>query len=34
MKGKQKQKAAHGIDAQANVLAGIRWAHEYQVLEV
>jgi hypothetical protein len=36
MKGKQKQNSAipHGVNAQAKVLAGIRWAHEYQVLAI
>ena len=36
MKGKQEKNAAipHGINADAKVLASIRWAHEYQVLAV
>jgi hypothetical protein len=36
IKEKQKKNAAipHGIDADAKVLAGIRWAHEHQVLAV
>ncbi len=41
MKGKQKKNAAiphghvcHGVNAEAKALAGIRWAHENQVLVV
>jgi hypothetical protein len=36
MKGKQKKNAAipHGVNAEAKVLAGIRWAHENEVLAV
>ena len=36
IKGKQEKNAAipHGINADAKVLASIRWAHEYQVLAV
>ena len=36
MEGKQKKNAAipHGVNAEAKVLAGIRWAHENQVLAV
>jgi hypothetical protein len=36
IKGKQEENAAipHGINADAKVLASIRWAHEYQVLAV
>ncbi len=34
MKGKQKKNAAipHGVNAEEKVLAGIRWAHEKEVL--
>ncbi len=36
MKRKQKENAAipHGVNAEAKVLAGIRWAHENEVLAV
>jgi hypothetical protein len=36
MKGKQKKNAAipHGVNAEAKVLASIRWAHENEVLAV
>ncbi len=36
MKGKQKKNAAipHGVNAEAKILAGIRWAHENEVLAV
>jgi hypothetical protein len=36
MNGKQKKNAAvpHGVNAEAKVLAGIRWAHENDVLAV
>ena len=36
IKGKQEKNAAipHGINADAKVLASIRWAYEYQVLAV
>jgi hypothetical protein len=36
MKRKQKKNAAipHGVHAEAKVLAGIRWAHENEVLAV
>ncbi len=36
MKGKQKKNAAipYGVNVEAKVLAGIRWAHENEVLAV
>jgi hypothetical protein len=36
IKGKQEKNAAipHGINADAKVLASIRWAHEHQVLAI
>jgi hypothetical protein len=36
MNGKQKKNSVilHGVNAEAKVLAGIRWAHEYEVLAV
>jgi hypothetical protein len=36
MNGKQKKNAAipHSVNAEAKVLAGIRWAHENEVLAV
>jgi hypothetical protein len=36
MKGKQKKNAAipHGVNGEAKVLAGIRWAHKNEVLVV
>ena len=36
MEGKQKKNAAipHDLNAEAKVLAGIRWAHENEVLAV
>jgi hypothetical protein len=36
IKGKQEKNAAipHGINADAKVLASIRWAHEHQILAI
>jgi hypothetical protein len=36
MNGKQKKNAAipHGVNGEAKVFAGIRWAHENEVLPV